>query len=269
MTPASRSPATRLFVEGPLAAGQVLGLDAQRAHYLRSVLRLARGDCVALFNARDGEWAAAIDGLGKGWASLSVVEQRRAPGPEPDLWLVFAPIKRARLDFMVEKATELGVGALHPVFTRHTDVARVNVERLGANAREAAEQCERLSVPGVRAPCGLMELLDAWPPERRLLLCAEMGTAVPIAAQLAAWRDGPADAAAGPWAVLTGPEGGFHAAELDALTKLPFVSPIGLGPRVLRADTAALAALACWQAWLGDGAGRPLGRNVAARPETP
>ena len=269
MSPDTQTPATRLFVEAELAAGQVLGLDAQRAHYLRSVLRLGRGAGVALFNARDGEWFATIDGLGKGWASLAVIAQRRAPEPAPDLWLVFAPIKRARLDFMVEKATELGVAELLPVFTRHTDVARVNVERLAANAREAAEQSERLSVPTVRAPCGLMALLESWPPERRLLLCAESQAVTPIATHLAASGAGPGETAtAGPWAILTGPEGGFHAAELDALKKLPFVAPVGLGPRLLRADTAALAALACWQAWLGDGAARPPERNATPPPET-
>lgn len=250
--------ATRLFVEEELSAGRSLGLDHARAHFLRSVLRLARGAHLALFNGRDGEWLARVEGLGKGWASLEVVARRREQRAEPDVWLAFAPIKRARLDFMVEKAVELGASRLLPVFTQHTDVSRVNTERLAANAREAAEQCERLSVPEVAEPSGLDALLANWPEERRILLCAESGTAQPIAEALAALRT----TAGQPWAVLTGPEGGFHASELDALAKLPFVTPVGLGPRVLRADTAALAALTCWQAWLGDWGERPPFRSA-------
>jgi 16S rRNA (uracil1498-N3)-methyltransferase len=259
--------ATRLFVDQPLGAGQTVGLDHQQAHFLRAVLRLQTGAELALFNGRDGEWRARIDALGKGWASLAVDAQRREQQPEPDLWLVFAPIKRARLDFMVEKACELGASRLVPVFTQNTDVSRVNCERLRANCREAAEQCERLSVPAVDEPTRLRELLDAWPAERHLLLGAESGDAPPVAEELARARERsggragiPASAAPpvlAPWAVLVGPEGGFTEAELDALTKLPFVTAAGLGPRVLRADTAAIAMLACWQAWLGDGDARP------------
>jgi len=242
--------ATRLHVADDLAAGREIGLDHGRAHFLRSVLRLSRGAPVALFNARDGEWLARIDGLGKGWCSLAVEGQRREPAPEPDVWTVFAPIKRARIDFLAEKATELGCAVLQPVMTERTAVSRVNVERLAANAREAAEQCSRLSVPEVRAPVALSTLIEAWPAERRLLLCAEAGAATPIAEALAA-------ADSGPWAIVTGPEGGFAQSELDALLELPFVTPVGLGPRLLRADTAALTALACWQAVLGDGRLRP------------
>jgi len=243
---------TRLYGEGELSAGRELGLDHTRAHYLRSVLRLQQGARVAVFNARDGEWLARIDGLGKGWCSLAVEGQRRAPAAEPDVWLAFAPIKRARIDFLAEKATELGCSVLQPVLTRRTAVSRVNLDRLAANAREAAEQCGRLGVPEVREPLALPALLADWPADRRLLLCAESGTALPIAEALTA-------ASAGPWALLTGPEGGFDQSELDALLDLPFVTPVGLGPRLLRADTAALAALACWQAVLGDGRLRPPG----------
>lgn len=253
---AGAKPATRLYVEAALAPGQAVGLDHGQAHFLRSVLRLQPGAQVALFNGEQGEWLAEIEGLGKGWCSLSVLEQRRAPQLEPDLWLVFAPIKRARIDFLAEKATELGCSVLQPVMTRFTAVSRVNEERLAANAREAAEQCERLTVPVVRETVGFAALLDAWPKGRRLLVCAEWGEARPIAEALQALRaELPRDA--GPWAVMTGPEGGFAESELDALRKLPFVTPVGLGPRILRADTAALAAVACWQAVLGDGAGRP------------
>lgn len=253
---AARRIETRLYLDEDLAEGRTLGLDHARAHYLRSVLRLARGAELALFNGRDGEWLARLDGLGKGWASLTVGARLRAQDATPNLWLVFAPIKRARIDFLAEKATELGVALLQPVMTRHTAVARVNTERLAANAREAAEQCGRLDVPEVRAPRELFALLAEWPAERRLLLCAEAGPARPIAEVLAE-QAGQAGAGPPPFAILTGPEGGFAQSELDGLLDLPFVTPVGLGPRVLRADTAALAALACWQAVLGDGRRRP------------
>lgn len=253
---AGAKPATRLYVEAALAPGQTIGLDHGQAHFLRSVLRLATGTRLSVFNERDGEWLAEIEALGKGWCSLVLIEQRRVAGSEPDLWLVFAPIKRARIDFLAEKATELGCALLQPVMTRFTAVSRVNEERLAANAREAAEQCERLTVPEVRATMTFGQLLDGWPPNRRLLVCAEWGEARPIAEALQAARAAtPGDP--GPWAVMTGPEGGFAESELDALRKLPFVTPVGLGPRILRADTAALAAIACWQAMLGDGARRP------------
>ena len=148
----------------PLSEGATVGLDHERAHYLRHVLRLDRGDRVALFNGRDGEWAARIDGFGKGWCSLAVESQRRAQAPEPDLWLLFAPIKRARIDFVAEKAAELGASAVWPVITRHTDVARVNTDRLRANAIEAAEQCERLTVPEIREPVRLDQAMAGWDP---------------------------------------------------------------------------------------------------------
>ena len=250
--------AARLFVDEDLAEGATLGTTHGQAHYLRSVLRLSRGDRVALFNGRDGEWSGRLDGLGKGWASIVVEGRRRQQAPEPDLWLVFAPIKRARIDFVAEKAAELGVSRLQPVLTRHTSVARVNTDRLAANAREAAEQCERLSVPEVPEPVDLFKLLGQWPSERRLLVCAEAGDAPPIAEVLMEARErAPQAASPGPWAVMTGPEGGYAPTELDAMGKLPFATLVGLGPRILRADTAAVAALACWQAFLGDGRARP------------
>ncbi|BBK34550.1 16S rRNA (uracil1498-N3)-methyltransferase [Stella humosa] len=237
---------TRLHVAADLGPEAVVGLDEGQAHLVRSVLRLEPGDHVALFNGRDGEWLARLDGIGKGWASAALVRQLRPQVAEPDLWLAFAPIKRARLDFLAEKATELGVSVLWPVFTRHTAVERVNDERLRANAREAAEQTGRLSIPEVRPPVDLMAMLGAWQTDRRILLGDESGTAPPVAEVL-----GQCDHD-GPWAVLTGPEGGFARAELDRLRELPFVSPASLGPRVLRADTAAIAALAVLQALRGD-----------------
>ncbi|HTO83741.1 MAG TPA: 16S rRNA (uracil(1498)-N(3))-methyltransferase [Methylomirabilota bacterium] len=245
--------APRLFVDADLRAGAAIRLADERAHYLRHVLRLEPGAPVDLFNGRDGEWRSALAAVAKGQATLTVERQLRPQTAGPDLWLVFAPIKRAPLDLVAAKATELGIAALQPVMTQHTAVDRVNLERLRAIAIEAAEQCERLDVPHVRDVVTLGELLAGWSPGRRLLLCAESGAAAPIAEALGSQ----ADAAAAPWAVLIGPEGGFARSELDALRKLPFVMPVGLGPRILRADTAALAALACWQAILGDGQQRP------------
>ena len=245
------NPGARLHVAAGLAVGAAVALEEAQTHYLRNVLRLAPGDEVALFNGRDGEWRAAIDSLGKRSTALRCLAQTRPQTAEPDLWLLFAPIKRLRVDFLVEKATELGVALLQPVFTRHTAATRLNLERLAAHAVEAAEQTERLSIPVLREPQSLAERLAAWPSDRHLLLCAEAGAARPIADALSALSGTPAGR--GPWAVLVGPEGGFAAAELDDLGKLPFVTPVGLGPRILRADTAALAALACWQAILGDG----------------
>jgi 16S rRNA (uracil1498-N3)-methyltransferase len=244
----------RLFVPDALAAGAELMLTRSQTHYLAHVLRLAPGAAVALFNGRDGEWRGRIGSLAKNGAILALEAQQREQPSGPDLWLMFAPVKRAPLDVLVQKATELGVSELIPVITRRTIVERVRRERMEAIVIESAEQCERLTVPRIRDAAPLSRILDGWPNGRRILLCAEAGPATPIREVL-----GGSDPV-GPCAVLTGPEGGFDQTELDALRKLPFVTPIGLGPRILRADTAALAALACWQAVLGDWQERPPGR---------
>jgi 16S rRNA (uracil1498-N3)-methyltransferase len=239
----------RLYVDAPLSAEARVGLDADRAHYLRDVLRLAVGAAVSPFNARDGEWDAVIEEVAKRSVTLRVTAKRRAPGPEPDLWLCFAPVKKARLDFIAGKATELGVAVLQPVVTQRTIVARVNLDRLLANAIEAAEQTERLAVPEVRAPLTLPQLITGWPPDRHLMLADESGGGSPVAEVLAGLDD---VARAAPWAVLTGPEGGFAPTEIDAVAAMPGLHRVALGPRILRADTAALAALAVWQALVGD-----------------
>lgn len=238
---------TRLYVEGALTDGAIIGITAGQAHYLRSVLRLGTGEMVALFNGRDGEWRARIDGIGKGWASLALQKRTREQRREPDLWLAFAPIKRARIDFTAQKASELGVSLLWPIMTRHTMVERVNTDRLTANAIEAAEQSDRLTVPAVRAPVKLNAMIDAWPDDRPLILCDETG-GMPIAAALSGLAAQDTRRAG----LVIGPEGGFAQEELDRLRKLPFVTRVSLGPRLLRADTAALAALAVWQATAGD-----------------
>ena len=238
----------RLFVDADLAPGTRLELAPGQAHYLDHVLRLRAGAAVALFNGRDGEWLGRIDSLKKGRCRVTPESRTRRQASEPDLWLVFAPIKRGRIDFLAEKATELGVRRLWPVFTRRTSVRRVNTRRLRANATEAAEQSGRLSVPEVADPVSLDTLVGRWPAARRLLVLDESGASPPIAEVLSRGAAGrPA-----PDAILTGPEGGFERSELDALKKLPFVSAAGMGGRILRADTAALSALACWQALLGD-----------------
>ena len=237
----------RLYVTDDLGSNGVVGLEAPQAHYLRSVLRLGPGDEAALFNGRDGEWRARIDPIGKGWASLQLVEQSLSQPPEPDIWLLFAPIKRGRVDYLVQKATELGVTALLPTTTRRTAVERINLVRLGTTAAEAAEQCRRLSVPELHTVQSLDKILDAWPEDRRLLFCDEAGAPPPLEA-----LQGFADAPTTPWAILIGPEGGFDPDESHALRQRPFVVPMSLGPRILRAETAAVTALSLWQAILGD-----------------
>ncbi len=243
-------PRARLHAQADLT-GAGARLEGGQAHYLRNVLRLPAGSVVALFNARDGEYAAEIAAYGKHSVDFAIRAQRRAPMREPDLWLVFAPIKRAHLDFVAEKATELGVSALWPVITRHTIVERVNEDRLRATATEAAEQSERLGVPEVKPCVTLSQALANWPKDRNIVLCDEGGGGNAIAAVLAK------EDLTKPWAILTGPEGGFAAEELDMLRKRADVRPVGLGPRVLRADTAAIAAIAVFQSLAPDADKKP------------
>jgi 16S rRNA (uracil1498-N3)-methyltransferase len=235
----------RLFVALPLAAGATLTLARGQSHYLINVMRRSRGDGVLLFNGRDGEWRAGIEGADPRACSLRVVARTRPQSTSADIWLLFAPIKRQRIDLIAEKATELGVSVLQPVITERTIVTRLNAARLRARAIEAAEQCGLLSLPELREACPLAKLLDRWPEERRLLFCDEGGGARPA---LEAVRD----EAKGPWALLIGPEGGFSERERAQLRARKGVVAVSLGPRLLRADTAAVAALALWQAALGD-----------------
>lgn len=242
--------AVRLYVEEGLAEGGKLELGPEQTHYLAHVMRLGPGDRIHLFNGRDGEWETVIEKVLKK-RTLAVPEKcRRAQETLPDLWSLFAPIKRGRIENLIEKVTELGVVHLKPVITERTEVKRLNERRLKAHAIEAAEQTERLSVPEIGAAEPLESALADWPAARRLLLCDETGGGPPILEALA-------EAGSGLWALLTGPEGGFAPGELERLRRLPFVTAASLGPRVLRADTAAVAALACWQAVLGDWQGRP------------
>lgn len=236
----ARSVATRLFVDAPLSSGAEVTLGETQAHQLRAVLRLGEGDAIAMFNGRDGEWRGTISSMSKRSMAVAVDTRLREQTREPDIWLVFAPIKGSRLDWIVEKGTELGATEIHPVITRRTVVTRVNLDRLQAHATEAAEQCERLSVPPVRDARSLGEVMDRWPKERHLYVAAERRGVKPMAEAIRA--DG------APAAILIGPEGGFEPAELDHLAQLGFACLVGLGPRILRADTAAAAAMALWQA---------------------
>jgi 16S rRNA (uracil1498-N3)-methyltransferase len=231
----------RLYVEAPLEQGAELTLEGAQAHYLAGVLRLGAGAQVKLFDDRSGEWLAEVAGTGKRRVTLRVLAHLREREPVPDLWLLFAPIKRGRIDWLIEKATELGVARLLPVITRRTVVERVNLERLRAHAIEAAEQCERTALPEMAEPEKLELVLEAWPPGRKLYFADEggghpLGTAV----------------AAGAAAILIGPEGGFTEEERAAIRALPEARPVSLGPRILRADTAAVAAVALWMAQAGD-----------------
>jgi 16S rRNA (uracil1498-N3)-methyltransferase len=234
----------RLYVEAALGEGARVAPDDGQAHYLLHVMRAKVGDRVSLFNGRDGEWLSRIAEAGKRGCTLECERLTAKQTEVPDLWLMFAPIKKTPADYLTQKATELGVRALQPVITRRTIVTRVNLERMRANAVEAAEQSGRLDVPEIREPLTFEKLLTVWPRERRILFCDEAGDTPPIAEALRG-------ATEGPWAVFTGPEGGFDPAERAALRALPFVTPVSLGTRILRADTAALAALAVWQAVKG------------------
>ncbi|MDQ0316540.1 16S rRNA (uracil(1498)-N(3))-methyltransferase [Amorphus orientalis] len=238
----------RLHVDAPLAEGGSVALDAGRTNYLRNVLRLAEGAEVLLFNGSDGEWRARIAKVAKKASELTCVERTREQEKLPDLVYLFAPLKHARLDYMVQKAVEMGAGRLAPVFTQHTQATRINLERMRANVVEAAEQCGVIAVPEVCEPAKLERVIDGWSadePGRRLIVCDESApVGSPIETLLALTP--------GPLGLLIGPEGGFSREEREMLLGHEAVVPVSLGPRILRADTAAVAALAVVQAACGD-----------------
>jgi 16S rRNA (uracil1498-N3)-methyltransferase len=242
-----RSP--RIYLDLPLGAGATLPLPSGQTHYLTTVLRLKAGDGVLVFNGRDGEWRARLEGAAKRSATLRLEERLRPQDKAGDLHYLFAPLKRARLDYMVQKAVELGASRLQPVLTRHTQAERVNVDRMRANAIEAAEQCGILNLPEVRPPVALTAALASLEPSRILVFCDEDAPLVDPAAALAAARQNTAPSAI---AVLIGPEGGFAEDEREAILQRQPGIRLALGPRILRADTAAVAALALTQAVLGD-----------------
>jgi 16S rRNA (uracil1498-N3)-methyltransferase len=231
----------RLFVDQPLSDGLALTLDGPPAHYLATVLRLGPGAQVKLFDDRSGEWLARIEEAGRKRLSLAIAHHLRPREQAPDLWLLFAPLKRAQTDWLVEKATELGVGRLVPVLTQRTVADRVKLDRLRAIAIEAAEQCDRTALPELAEPAKLSALLKDWPSDRPLLFADETGGAPLTEA-----------AAPGPAAILIGPEGGFTDEERAQIRAHPAARPVALGPRILRAETAALAAVTLWMAAAGD-----------------
>ncbi|ATG42172.1 RNA methyltransferase-like protein [Phaeobacter piscinae] len=235
----------RLYVEHPLGAGQSVPLDRDQAHYLFGVMRQAVGAQLLLFNGRDGEWRVEVAEASKRSGVLICQEQTRPLVLPPDLWLLFAPIKKARTDFIVEKAAEMGAARILPVQTEFTNSDRIRQDRLQAHAVEAAEQCGGTYVPEVADLQKLSRVLDHWPEERQLMFCdeAEVGSALALASETAAQA---------PWAIVIGPEGGFSEAERKRLHALPQSHVVSLGPRILRADTAAVAALTVWQQRYGD-----------------
>lgn len=232
----------RLYVDQPLREGQPVALTREQAHYLFGVMRLGAGDAVLVFNGIDGEWRAEVIEAGKRGGTLECDRQTAPQSWPPDLWLLFAPIKKARTDFIVEKAVEMGATRICPVQTDFTNSERIRRDRLQAHAIEAAEQCGGTFVPEVADLVRFERLFQDWPGERQLMFCDEVlagdGARLP--------------ALPGPWAILIGPEGGFSETERKFLTSLPFSHAVALGPRVLRADTAAVAALTLWQSRLGD-----------------
>lgn len=234
----------RLYVDHPLGQGQSVPLNRDQAHYLFGVMRLTAGGMVSLFNGRDGEWQAKVVEAGKRGGVLDCVERSAPLRLPPDLWLLFAPIKKARTDFIVEKAAEMGAARIVPVQTDFTNADRIRQDRLQAHAVEAAEQCGGTFVPDVADLIRLDRLLDGWPDGRNLMFCDERRVGENL--ELGAMPTGQ------PWAILIGPEGGFSPAEGARLASLPFAHTVSLGPRILRADTAAVAALTLWQQALGD-----------------
>lgn len=241
---------TRLFVEEPLGAGAEIRLEGTAGHHLVNVMRCGEGEYVALFNGRDGEWRSEIIKVGKGRAVVIVRENIAEQQDAPDLWYLFAPLKKARTDYMMEKATELGVSLIRPVMTERTNLMKLKQEKLHSHVIQAAEQCGRLTVPQVDEICSLRDLLAGWPDDRLIMFCDEGGAGLSVEAaarEVGAWQDRPRK-----WAILIGPEGGFTSEERALIRQQAGVVPISLGPLILRADTAAVAALSLWHSFFGD-----------------
>lgn len=244
--------AQRLFLDATLAPGEAVAATREQANYLLNVLRLTDGDRILAFNGRDGEWLMALETVGRRGLSLRAVEQTRPQTPPGTIRYLFAPLKRARLDYMVQKAVEMGVGRLSPVMTRRTVAERVNLDRMRANAVEAAEQCGILSLPEIDEPKSLAATLAAWDASVPLILCDEAAAVANPVETLARLRAEKAATAPMPVGLLIGPEGGFAPEERELVLAQPFAVAISLGPRIMRADTAAIAALAVLNATLGD-----------------
>lgn len=246
MTSAMRTHFTlsRLYVPECLRVGNTIGLPHTQAHYLYKVMRLKQGAQVRVFNENDGEWLAELGELDKRNGQITIIEQLRPPTSVPDIWILFAPVKKSRNDFVVEKATELGASLIRPVLTNRTTMPHIKTDRMRLQAIEAAEQTERMDIPEISDPVKLFELIENWDRKRTLIFADEAGDARPAIDAFKTLK--------APCAILIGPEGGFDSSERELLRAQSFVIPISLGPRILRADTAVAATLAVWQAVCGD-----------------
>ena len=246
MTSAMRTHYTlaRLYVSEAFGAGVTIGLPQSQAHYLSKVMRLKPGAQIRVFNGDDGEWLAELSELGKRDAQITLLEQLRPATSTPDIWVLFAPVKKSRNDFIVEKATELGASLIRPVLTKRTTMLHIKTDRMRMQAIEAAEQTERMDIPLIKDPFKLAELIESWDAGRDLIFADEAGDAQPAIEAFKSLR--------APCAILISPVRGFDPSERDLLRAQSYVTPISLGPRILRADTAVAATLALWQAVNGD-----------------
>lgn len=239
----NKKPRTRLYINHEFESGDVHLIDGNQGHYLVNVLRVQTDETLTIFNGIDGEWDARISKVGKGKAKITVGRKIAEQASEPDLWYMYAPVKKARVDYIIQKATELGVSNIMPVVTKRTNLDRIKYEKLVANAIEAAEQSGRMTVPHIEELTSLEDILCDWPDDRALLFCDERGDALQM-------KDIKPDF--GRWAILVGPEGGFSPEERDMIKSHHNAYAVTLGPRILRADTAAVSALTLWQVFFGD-----------------
>lgn len=239
----NKSSRTRLYINEGFQEGSAHHIEGNQGHYLVNVLRIKVGEYVTLFNGDQGEWLAEIIKVKKGKALLTVVEKTNEQKHDPDLWYLFAPLKKARVDYMIQKATELGVSYIRPIITQHTNLDKIKEEKIINNMIEAAEQCGRMTVPQMDVMISLEEMLENFPECRGLIFCDEAGDAITFKEIKTSYNK---------WAILIGPEGGFSETERELIRKHPQSIPVTLGPRILRADTAAVSALSLWQSFLGD-----------------
>ena len=239
---------TRIYTEKKLILGDIVEISSAKFHHVSRVLRIKKGDIVSLFNCLDGEFLAEVVFLKKRSCDAKIIKRIRKEELQNDIWILFAPIKKIRLDFLIQKVTELGVSGIFPVFTRNTIVSRVSQQRMKTYAISASEQTDRLSVPEIFSSAKLTKVIDRWPQGRKLLVCDETGNGKSMIETLSMKTFDNVSQ----WAILIGPEGGFEKTEIEFLANQNFVTLVSLGPRLLRADTAAIASLSCWQSVRGD-----------------
>lgn len=239
----NKKPRTRLYIDCEFKSGDIHLIDGNQGHYLVNVLRIQMGETIAVFNGCNGEWLAEIIKVGKGKAKITVCVQTAEQVSEPDIWYLYAPVKKARVDYIIQKVTELGVSRIVPVVTKRTNLDRIKYDKLVANAIEAAEQSGRMTVPHIDEPVPLEEKIGNWPKDRTLIFCDESEGGSPIQ-NIISGND--------KWAIVVGPEGGFSPEEREMIKSLDNAHAVTLGPRILRADTAAVAVLSLWQSYFGD-----------------